>query len=148
MKTEFFCTGKLSPLNLRERFSTVQTVKSDFLKTDTILKASNLYKNNCTFISPIYTFPWRETYLFACQNKVQKVKSSLIIIFINRKGCRLWREINTFPSISSLTDRNVCSFRRKSTVRCVGNGHQSGYSRADIINKNISKRSKVFPYKA
>ena len=36
---------------------------------------------------------------------------------------------------------------RKSTVRSVGNGHQSGYSRADAINKNINKRSKVFPYK-
>ena len=35
----------------------------------------------------------------------------------------------------------------KSTVRSVGNGHQSGFSRADIINKNINKRSKVFPYK-
>ena len=27
----------------------------------------------------------------------------------------------------------------KGTVRSVGNGHQSGYSRADIINKNINK---------
>ena len=27
----------------------------------------------------------------------------------------------------------------KSTVRSVGNGHQSGYSRADTINKNINK---------
>ena len=35
----------------------------------------------------------------------------------------------------------------KSTVRSVGNGHQSGSSRADIINKNINKRPKVFPYK-
>ena len=35
----------------------------------------------------------------------------------------------------------------KSTVRSVGNGHQSGYSRADIINENINKRSKIFPYK-
>ena len=35
----------------------------------------------------------------------------------------------------------------KSTVRSVGNGHQSGYSRADIINENINKRSNVFPYK-
>ena len=35
----------------------------------------------------------------------------------------------------------------KGTVRSVGNGHQSGYSRADIINKNINKRSKIFPYK-
>ena len=35
----------------------------------------------------------------------------------------------------------------KSTVRSVGNGHQSGYSRADTINKNINKRSKSFPYR-
>ena len=34
----------------------------------------------------------------------------------------------------------------KSTVPSVGNGHQSGYSRADIINNNINKRSKLFPY--
>ena len=27
----------------------------------------------------------------------------------------------------------------KSTVRSVGNGHQIGYSRADIINKNKNK---------
>ena len=33
----------------------------------------------------------------------------------------------------------------KSMVRSVGNGHQSGYSRADTINKNINTRSKVFP---
>ena len=26
-----------------------------------ISKGYNLYNNNCTFISPIYTFPWRET---------------------------------------------------------------------------------------
>ena len=35
----------------------------------------------------------------------------------------------------------------KVRVRSVGNGHQSGYSRTDRINKNINKRSKVFPYK-
>ena len=35
----------------------------------------------------------------------------------------------------------------KRTVRSVGNGHQSGYSSADTINKNLNKRSKVFPYK-
>ena len=33
----------------------------------------------------------------------------------------------------------------KSAVRSVGNGHQSGYSRANTINKNINTRSKVFP---
>ena len=35
----------------------------------------------------------------------------------------------------------------KGPVRSVGNGHQSGYSRADTINKNINKTSKVFPYR-
>ena len=30
----------------------------------------------------------------------------------------------------------------KSTVRSVGNGHQSGYSRADTINSDINTRSK------
>ena len=35
----------------------------------------------------------------------------------------------------------------KSTVRSVGNGHQSGYSRADTINKGINIRSKSFPYR-
>ena len=33
----------------------------------------------------------------------------------------------------------------KSTVRSVGDGHQSGYSRADTINNNINTTSKVFP---
>ena len=27
----------------------------------TVLEGNNLYNNNRTFISPIYTFPWRET---------------------------------------------------------------------------------------
>ena len=35
----------------------------------------------------------------------------------------------------------------KIRIRSVGNGHQSGYSRADTINKNINKRSKRFPYR-
>ena len=45
----------------------------------------NIYINNCTFISPIYTFPWRETYLFTRQIKVQIGKSTLIILFIKGK---------------------------------------------------------------
>ena len=35
----------------------------------------------------------------------------------------------------------------KSTVRSVRNGHQIGSSRADIINNNKNKRSKLFPYR-
>ena len=33
----------------------------------------------------------------------------------------------------------------KSTVRSAGNGHQSGYSRADTINTDINTRSKSLP---
>ena len=32
----------------------------------------------------------------------------------------------------------------KSTVRSVGNGHQNGYSRANIINTNIDKNQSCF----
>ena len=32
----------------------------------------------------------------------------------------------------------------KSTVRSVGNGHQSSYSRADTINKNLNKSQRFF----
>ena len=49
----------------------ISTVKSDFqgkamsnsrnIMISTIPKGNNLYNNTCTFISPIYTFPWRET---------------------------------------------------------------------------------------
>ena len=52
------------------------------------------------------------------------------------------------PSISSFMDRVFSIFRQeKVRVRSVGNGHQSGYSRANTINKNINKRSKIIPYR-
>ena len=75
-------------------------------------------------------------------------KSTLIIILIKGKGSRLWRELNTFPSISSFTDRVFSIFRQeKIRVRSVGNGHQIGFSRADTLNKNINKRLKIFSYR-
>ena len=61
---------------MREKVS-VQNANS--LIFSTILKGDNSYNNNCTFISPIYTFPWRETSLFTRQIKVQIGKSTLII---------------------------------------------------------------------
>ena len=65
-------------------------------------------------------------------------------IIYQRKGFPLWRELNTFPSISSLTDRVFHLSTEKGTVRSVGNGHQSGYSRADTINININKDQSHF----
>ena len=82
------------------------------LMFSTILKGDNLYKSNSTFISLIYTFPWRETNLFTRQVNVQIGKSILIILSIMEK-CRHLREINTLPSISSLTDRVFSILRPK-----------------------------------
>ena len=78
----------------------------------TVLEGNNLYNNNCTFISPIYTFPWRETQLFTRQIKVKIGKSTLIILFTKEKMPTLAGK-NTPPSISFLTDRVLSIFRQK-----------------------------------
>ena len=56
---------------------------------------------------------------------------------------------NKHPSVHYFPhDRDFSIFRQEKVhVRSVGNGHQSGYSNADIINKDINKRSKTFPYR-
>ena len=67
---------------------------------------------------------------------------------LSKERCRLWREINTLPSISSFMDRVFSLFRQKTVrVASVRNGHQSGCSRANTINKNINKRSNIFSYR-
>ena len=42
-------------------FQRIQAVKMIFKKNGTIPKGYNLYNNICTFISTIFTFPWRQT---------------------------------------------------------------------------------------
>ena len=39
----------------------MQTVTMIFKEWYNTERGYNLYNNNCTFSSPIYTFPWRET---------------------------------------------------------------------------------------
>ena len=102
----------------------------------------------CTFISPIYTFPWRGTYLLTRQIKVQIWKKYFNQNIYQRKGMptlagKKHLSVHFFPHGPRLSHLSI----GKSTVRSVQNGHQSGYSRADTINENINKRSKVFPYK-
>ena len=75
-------------------------------------KGYNLYNNNSTFISSIYTFPWRETYLFTRQIKVQIGKSTLIILSIKEKMPTLPRNKDPSP-ISSLMHRVFSIFRRE-----------------------------------
>ena len=109
----------------------------------TISNGHDLYYHNSTFISPIYNFPWRETYMLTRQMKAQIGKSVLIILFIKEKVPTLpstFRPKQTLfrPFLPSRTASFHLS-TEKLRVRSVGNGHQSGYSRADIINNNINK---------
>ena len=97
----------------------------------TILEGDNLYVSNSTFISPIYTFPWRETLMFTRQFKVQIRKSNLIILFIKEKMPTFAG--NKHPSVHFFLygPRLFLLWTEKVRVRSVGNGHQSGYSRTD-----------------
>ena len=57
-------------------------------------------------------FPWRETLFSIGQLKVQMGKSTWIILSLKEK-CRLWRVIDTSPSISSFIDSVYFIFRQK-----------------------------------
>ena len=85
--------------------------------------------------------------MFTRQIKVQIGKSTLIILFIKENdadsGGKKHLSIHFFPH----GPRPFHLSTEKGTIRSVGNGHQSGYSRADTINKNINTRSKSFPYR-
>ena len=119
--------------------------ESSGFKNGTVPKSYNLQNNNCTYISSIYTFLWLETKLLKRQIKMQIGKSTLIILFIKEK----------MPTLAGKKHLSVHFFLRgprlfhlsteKVRVRSVGIGHQSGYSRADTINKHIYKRLNKFP---
>ena len=132
---------------MREKvFNEMQTVIDNNFST--FLKSYNFYNNNnIIFISPIYTFPWRETQLFTRQIKVQLGKSTLLILSIKGKT----------PTPVGNKDSSIQFFlhgprlfhlsTEKVPVQSVRNGHPSGYSRTDTINKNRNKRSKKFSFR-
>ena len=68
---------------MREK-SPVNTTVIDF--EGTISNGYRLHNPYITFLSPIYTFLWRDTNLFTRQMKVQIGKRTLIIIFIKGKN--------------------------------------------------------------
>ena len=74
--------------------------------------------------------------LFTRQVKVQIGKSTLIILFIKERMPTLAG--NKHPSVRFFLHgpRLFHLSTEKVRVRSVGNGHQSGYSRVDTINKN------------
>ena len=87
MKTQFelnFCNGSdYLLLILRVKSLPINTTVNDF--EGTISNGYIFHNNNSTFISPNYTFPWRETQLFTRQIKVEIGKSTLIILSVKEK---------------------------------------------------------------
>ena len=81
---------------------------------------------------------------FSYINVFLRGKHYLIIIFPKEK-CRLWLEVNTFPSNSTLTGRLLHLSTENVRVYSVRNGHQIAYCRADSINYSAQKKIKVFP---
>ena len=129
----YFCNQQwLSPPIMRENdFNKMQTVID--INFGTIPKGYNLYIKQRNLISPISTFPWRETWLFTHQLTVQIRKSTSIILSIKGE-CRLWREIVTSFKWILFFFHGSRLFRlsmEKVRVQFVRIGHQSGYSRDD-----------------
>ena len=112
-----------SSLNLRDKVSIISTVKGDSWKI-TICNSRKIYKRNNTqrlqFIkSPLY-FHFSYLYLSLAGNVINYTPDQgtnrekyFNRNIYQRERCRLWREINTLPSISSLTDCVFSIFRQK-----------------------------------
>ena len=130
---------------MREKvFDKMQTVID--INFSPFLKSYNFdnNNNNSIFISPIYTFLWRETQLFTRQIKVQLGKSTLIIL--SRKGKPPTPVRNKDSSVQFFLHgpRLFHLSTEKVPVQSVRNGHQSSYSRTNTIINNRNKRSKKF----
>ena len=130
-----------------KKFQRVKQSTWFLLKNGTLPKSYNLHNNNCTFFSPIHTFPWRETYLFTRQIKVQIGKSTLIILFIKGKMPTLAanKQLSVHflfqgPRIFHLsTEKSTGPIRRKWSSKWLFPWRHN--------EKNINKRSKIFPYR-
>ena len=104
LNLSFLVLIKVSSNSEGIKFQQFKKSKKVILKRVTILKVAILYTNNCTFISPLYTFPWRGTKLFTRQIKVQLGKSTLNIVFIKGKDADSGGKLTPFrPFLPSRT---------------------------------------------
>ena len=88
----------------------------------------------------IYTFPSRERERFTRQIKVQIGKSTLIVLYTKGKMPILARNKYLSVHLFLYGSRLLHLSTEKVRVRSVRNGHQSVYSPANTLNKNINKR--------
>ena len=120
---------------------------SEFINS-TVPKGYNLYNDNCTFyFSYLYLSLAGNIIVYTPDQGTNREKYFHHIIYQRERMPTLAGKKHPSVHFFPHGPRPFHLSTEKSTVRSVGNGHQSGYSRADIINKNINKRSKVFPYK-
>ena len=110
----------------------------------TIPKGYNLYNNNCTFISPINTFPWRENIIVYTPNQGTNREKYLNHIVYQRRDANSAGKKHLSIHFFLLGPRLFHASTQKIRLRSLENGHQSGYSRADTKNKNINKKIKDF----
>ena len=96
---------------MREKFQLKQRVNV-FKKINTVPKATKLYNPNSTFVSPIYTFSLAGNIIVYKPIQGTNKEKYFNHLSITEK-CRLWRELNTSPSISSFIHRVFSIFRRK-----------------------------------
>ena len=98
---------------LSEKVSNKQTVNNVEFFLAQNRKGYNLYINNCTFVSPIYTFSLAGniSVYTPFQGTIREKYFNHIIYKAKKR--RLRRGTNNSPSISSFTDRVFSIFRQK-----------------------------------
>ena len=104
---DIFEEGKIDQQHFKTEFLKIilkcNKFKSQvFKKYDSCLLASiQLFVFLCTFISSFYSFPWRETYLFTRQGKVQIGKNTFMKKYQGGNAYSDGKR-TPFPSISFL----------------------------------------------
>ena len=125
----------------------INTNSQMVLKNGTIPKGYNLYNNHCTFISPFYTFPWRETIIVYTSDQGTNREKYFNHNIYQRERCRLGREIKT-PFRPFLRSRTASfpSFDRKK-YGPIRRKWTSKWLLPRQHNKKKKQRSKSFPYR-
>ena len=148
LNLSFLVLIKISSKSEGNKVSTVQTVKEGGFK-----ESYNTQSRNILIIITVLSFLLILLYLagniifYTPDQGTKREKYIIQSIYQKERMPTLAGNIHLSVHFLPHGPRPFHLSTEKRTVRSVGSGHQSGYSRADIINKNINKWSKVFPYK-
>ena len=129
-----YCEGKVSMKTKQLMISTKVQYQ----------KATNLYNNISTFVSPIYTFSLAGNIIVYTPNQGSNREKYFNHIIYKRKMPTLAGNKHLSVRFFLHVLRLFHLLTEKIRVQCVRNGHQSGCSRADTVNNGINKRPKKF----